>query len=160
MLPATYLSGTLIGMVWGAFLAAAFAAWQHTLGAYSLLIWVFWGTFLTDGYVAWQHTSGAHSFGWCGGHSCLLGMLPSKIPQGQTHRNGVGHFWLPLDMLPGDIHQGNTLLVWVAWGAFLAAGYAAGQHTSGAHSFGWCGGTFLTAGYAAWQHTSGAHSFG
>jgi hypothetical protein len=100
---ATYLRGTLIGMVWGAFLAAGYAAWQHTSGAHSLgwcgghswllnmlpgdipqghtlLVWVAWGAFLAAEYAAWRHTSGAHSFGWCGGYSWLLDMLPGNIP--------------------------------------------------------------------------------
>jgi hypothetical protein len=164
--------------------------WICCLATYlrGTLIWVVWGAFLVVGYAARQHTSGAHSFGWCGGHSTrLLDMLPGNIPQGHNHwvvMGGIPGCWVcclatyPLLGGVGDIPDcwicclatclrahsfgrfGGAFLawicclvtflrgtlIWLVWGPFLAAGYAACKHTSGAHSFGWCGGAFLTAG--------------
>ncbi len=85
---ATYLRGTLIGVVWGNIpgcwlcCLSIFISGAFSLGCRG-------GTFLAAGYAACQHTSGAHSFGRCGGHSWLLDMLPGNIPQGHTYFGGV-----------------------------------------------------------------------
>ncbi len=92
---ATYLRGTLnLGGVGGHswLLDTLPGFWICCLATYlrGTLIGRVWGAFLAAGYAAWRHTSGAHSLGWYGGHSWLLDMLPGNIPQGQTHLGGVG----------------------------------------------------------------------
>ncbi len=69
-----------------------------------------WIRFLAAGYASW-----------------LLDMLPGNIPQGHAQWEGVGG-------IPGcricclATYLRGTLF-WVVWGIFLAAGYAAWQHT-------------------------------